>query len=181
LPLDDYRVPAGAVFAFAGNTLPAGGYLWADGSAVSRTTYNDLYTAITTIYGAGDGVNTFNLPNTAGRVLAGKEATPTLLTVAGCGIDGSVVAATGGGQQNAATTNSTGSASGSIYVGGNTSGGINGTAVYASGGGGVATGYDVYYSWGGTFGATLSASVSGTSNPFSVVQPTMIMRFVIKT
>jgi prepilin-type N-terminal cleavage/methylation domain-containing protein len=43
------------------------GYLSEDGSAVSRTTYATLFSAIGTIYGAGDGSSTFNLPDSRGR------------------------------------------------------------------------------------------------------------------
>ena len=34
-----------------------------DGSAISRTAYDDLYDIIGTVYGAGDGSTTFNLPD----------------------------------------------------------------------------------------------------------------------
>lgn len=57
--------PAGIVSAFAGTTSPSG-WLKCDGSAISRTTYADLFAAIGTIYGAGDGSTTFNLPNLTG-------------------------------------------------------------------------------------------------------------------
>ncbi len=49
-------------------TTPPAGYLLEDGSAVSRTTYADLFAAIGTTYGAGDGSTTFNLPDSRGRV-----------------------------------------------------------------------------------------------------------------
>lgn len=39
------------------------GFLRADGSAVSRTSYADLFSLIGTTYGTGDGSTTFNLPN----------------------------------------------------------------------------------------------------------------------
>lgn len=55
-------VPVGIVFPFAGLTTP-NGYLVCDGSAVSRTTYADLFNTIGTYYGDGDGSTTFNLPN----------------------------------------------------------------------------------------------------------------------
>lgn len=58
---------------FAGRTVPAG-YLLCDGRAVSRTTYAKLFDAIGTIYGAGDGATTFNLPNGNGRTLQGGAA-----------------------------------------------------------------------------------------------------------
>lgn len=63
-------VPAGSMLPFAGGTAPTG-YLVADGSAVSRTTYSALFTAIGTTYGVGDGSTTFNLPDARGRVIAG--------------------------------------------------------------------------------------------------------------
>lgn len=52
----------GIVLPFAGSTAPSG-WLVCDGSAVSRTTYADLFTTIGTTYGVGDGSTTFNLPN----------------------------------------------------------------------------------------------------------------------
>ena len=47
------------------------GYLICDGSAISRTTYADLFAVIGTIYGTGDGSTTFNLPDFRGRFLRG--------------------------------------------------------------------------------------------------------------
>ena len=56
-------VPIGTMIPFTGNrNLPAG-YLLCDGSAVSRTMYEDLFEVIGTTYGDGDGVETFNLPD----------------------------------------------------------------------------------------------------------------------
>ncbi|WP_231298747.1 tail fiber protein [Stenotrophomonas geniculata] len=52
---------AGQVIMFAGKSAPAGTLL-CNGAAVSRTTYADLFAAIGTLYGAGDGKTTFNLP-----------------------------------------------------------------------------------------------------------------------
>lgn len=69
-------VPIGAVFPFAGAVVP-GGYLLADGSAVSRTTYSDLFNLIGTTFGSGDGSTTFNLPNLKGKVPVGVNASET--------------------------------------------------------------------------------------------------------
>lgn len=65
--------PAGSVMIWAGTTVPTG-YLLCDGSAVSRTTYSDLFSAIGTTYGVGDGSSTFNLPNFQDRVIQGSGA-----------------------------------------------------------------------------------------------------------
>ena len=43
------------------------GWLVADGSALSRTTYSTLFGVIGTTYGAGDGTTTFNLPDLRGN------------------------------------------------------------------------------------------------------------------
>ena len=63
-------VPPGMILAFAGKTVP-NGWLLCNGAAVSRTTYANLFQAIGTAWGAGDGSTTFNLPNFTGRVVQG--------------------------------------------------------------------------------------------------------------
>lgn len=65
-------MPAGTVLPFAGISSPTG-WLLCDGSAVSRTTYSRLFSAIGSTYGAGDGSTTFNLPDLRGRAVAGKD------------------------------------------------------------------------------------------------------------
>lgn len=56
---------AGMCVHFAMASPPAG-YLRRNGAAVSRTTYAALFARIGTIYGAGDGSTTFNLPDSRG-------------------------------------------------------------------------------------------------------------------
>lgn len=79
LRYDGYRVldardaiPSGAVMHFARNTPPSG-WLKADGSAVSRSTYAALFAAIGTTFGAGDGRTTFNLPDLRGEFVRGWD------------------------------------------------------------------------------------------------------------
>jgi microcystin-dependent protein len=62
----------GAVADYAGASAP-NGWLLCYGQAVSRTTYADLFTALSTTYGVGDGSTTFNLPDLRGRVVAGQD------------------------------------------------------------------------------------------------------------
>jgi microcystin-dependent protein len=45
------------------------GWLKCDGRAISRTDYADLFNAIQSAFGNGDGLTTFNLPDARGRVL----------------------------------------------------------------------------------------------------------------
>lgn len=54
-------VVPGMMVDWAGGAAPSG-WLVCDGSAVSRTTYSDLFARIGTTWGAGDGSTTFNLP-----------------------------------------------------------------------------------------------------------------------
>ena len=69
-------VPTGTVHAFAGSSAPSG-YLICDGSAVSRTTYANLFAVIGTTYGAGNGTSTFNLPNLIDRFVQGSVTSGT--------------------------------------------------------------------------------------------------------
>ncbi|MDC4808520.1 tail fiber protein, partial [Acinetobacter baumannii] len=55
-------IPPGAIVCFAMNKAPTG-YLKANGAAISRTVYADLFAEIGTMYAEGDGVNTFNIPD----------------------------------------------------------------------------------------------------------------------
>lgn len=59
-------LPSGFIGMTAAAVAPSG-WLLCDGAAVSRTTYADLFTAIGTTYGVGDGATTFNLPDSQGR------------------------------------------------------------------------------------------------------------------
>jgi phage-related tail fiber protein len=65
-------VPAGAVQYFAMNKAPAG-WLIADGATISRTNYVDLFAAIGTLYGEGDGSTTFKLPDLRGEFIRGFD------------------------------------------------------------------------------------------------------------
>lgn len=66
--------PAGVLVPWAGTGSAPDGWLVADGSAVSRSTYANLFAAIGTTYGPGDGTSTFNLPNLTDRTTFGVGA-----------------------------------------------------------------------------------------------------------
>jgi microcystin-dependent protein len=65
-------VPAGSIIYHAANTAPTG-FIKANGAAVSRSTYSDLFTAIGTTFGVGDGSSTFNVPDLRGEFLRGWD------------------------------------------------------------------------------------------------------------
>lgn len=76
-------LPAGMVMYFANTTVPQG-WFQCNGAAISRTNYPELFAAIGTVYGAGNGSTTFNLPDFRGQFLrAWPSATPTVATFQG--------------------------------------------------------------------------------------------------
>ncbi len=124
----------GMICAFGRATAPSG-WLICDGSAVSRTTYADLFAVIGTNYGYGDNSTTFNLPDLRGKFPRGVDgaagndpnaATRTAQATGGNTGDnvGSIQAAqtlnlshnhiwyTGGGSSNGLLYNSSGNATG---------------------------------------------------------------------
>lgn len=79
---------AGAIKAFGGPNVPSGWEI-CDGRAVNRAAYVTLFGAISTLWGVGDGFQTFNLPDLRGRALFGANRGLSLLTAAG-GLVGSL-------------------------------------------------------------------------------------------
>lgn len=63
----------GQIIQFSGNTVPSH-FLVCDGSAVSRTTYSDLFDVIGTSFGNGDGSTTFNIPDLSDKVAIGTSS-----------------------------------------------------------------------------------------------------------
>ncbi len=65
-------IPAGVILSHAANTAPTG-WLECNGAAISRTSYADLFAAIGTVFGVGDGSTTFNLPDLRGEFIRGWD------------------------------------------------------------------------------------------------------------
>lgn len=76
------NTPVGSISLFAGSTAPTG-WLICDGSAVSRTTYANLFSVIGTTYGTGDGSTTFNIPDIQGKVPVGIDFNDTAFDTLG--------------------------------------------------------------------------------------------------
>ena len=91
-------LPAGAIMSLAGMTIPENALL-CDGQEVNRGVYADLFAAIGTEYGVGDGSTTFNLPNLNDVTFRGVDD--------GRGADLIDPARTVGSIQNDAATNPT--------------------------------------------------------------------------
>ena len=150
-------MPAGSVTAFAGSSAPTGWLLCA-GQAVSRTTYAALFAVIGTTYGSGNGSTTFNLPDLRGRVPAGVDNMGG--TDAGR-LDWANTLGTNGGEQKHTMTlselvaHSHTTQSPVNFAG---TGAFQGTTQVAQ----------------GTTGTT------GSTTPFNVMQPTILLNYIIK-
>lgn len=177
-------VPAATIVATARTNAPSG-WLLCDGSAVSRTTYATLFAAVNTVYGAGDGSSTFNVPDLTGRVIAGKEATATRLTTAGGGVDGGTLGAVGGTQSITLTAAEQASMPVTATVSG--TGTTAAVTQFSATGGSVlslsSNGSTLLYD--GTASVTITGTATGTATgsggAHKNVQPTMILNYIIKT
>ena len=152
----------GAVVAFAGSTSPAG-WLLCDGSAVSRTTYAALFAVIGTTYGAGDGTDTFNIPNLIDKFVEGSA---TAGTIKGAGLPN--------------ITGTVWTRAWSVDNGGILSSptGAFGTQATSSTGTGIAPGGANLKGNSLDIDASRSSSIYGNSS--TVQPPSVTMRYVIK-
>jgi len=150
-------VPVGFIMPYAGTGL-AEGFLDCDGSAVSRTMYPDLFAAIGTTWGAGDGSTTFNLPTSEDLVLQGASTTNPVGTYLQAGLP-----------------NITGTAYTPIYNGSQTWEGVFQSEAGSTegGAGGIATRPRNH-----TFDASRSSAIYGNST--TVQPPAACVRFMIK-
>lgn len=101
IPSAPQEMPIAALLDYAGSTAPDG-WLLCDGSAISRTTYANLFAVIGTQYGAGDGSTTFLIPDLRGRVAPGKDNMGG--TSANRLTGGTALGATGGAQTHTLTS-----------------------------------------------------------------------------
>jgi len=161
-------LPTGAVLPFAGASAPSG-HLLCFGQAISRSTYSDLFTAIGTTYGVGDGSTTFNIPDLRGRVVAGQDdmggTSANRLTDQSGGVDGDVLGDTGGAETHTLTVAQLAAHTHSTYD------------LWAQHAGNPQSPppFEVQNTTGGTTGST------GGNSAHNNVQPTIILNYIIKT
>jgi microcystin-dependent protein len=105
----DGATPIGTVHLWAGphGSVPptSSGVEWlvCNGQAVSRTTYAALFALVGSLYGPGDGVTTFNLPDLRARVPVGNSDAGLGGPALGAGLTARPLAATGGAETHTLT------------------------------------------------------------------------------
>lgn len=175
--------PPGVIKEYAGDTLPDG-YLWPAGQAVSRTMYSRLFDKIGTKHGAGNGTTTFNLPDKRGRVGVGRDdmngTAANRVTTTGSNVDGKTLGATGGEESHTLTvaempthTHIQNAHSHSILIRGNSGNSI--LSVSSSGVLGTPSQITPISS------DTATNQNTGGGTPHPIMQPTLIMNYIIKT
>ena len=164
----EYIMPTGAVLPYAGSSAPTG-FLLCYGQAISRSTYADLFSAISTTYGTGDGSSTFNLPDLRGRVVAGQDdmggSSADRLTDQTGGLNGDTLGDTGGSETHTLTTAQMPAHTHTVAAQQQVSG--DSTNRGGSGQLGAA--------------ATITSSSTGGDGAHNNVQPTIILNYIIRT
>lgn len=189
-----FLMPAGTIIDFGGSAAPSG-FLSCDGSAISRTTYSRLFSAIGTTWGAGDGSTTFNLPNLQRKATIGAGGT----AVSG---PANTVGATGGEEKHTLATGELPAHNHGVSDPGhnhsvNDPGHSHNTSIYANATGGPNTGFigpgsgtaslETFTSTTSFTGISLNAASTGitTTNTgsgtaFNVMQPSAVVLKCIK-
>lgn len=97
-----YNVPLGVLLDYTGTTAPNSNFVLAYGQAISRTTYSAYFAMVSTTYGVGDGINTFNVIDLRGRTCAGLDnmggSAASRVTFANSGITGTAIGSAGGAE-----------------------------------------------------------------------------------
>lgn len=153
-------LPAGTIIMFGGSTAPTG-WLICDGSAVSRTTYANLFSVIGTTFGTGDGSTTFNLPDFRRRVAVGAGGTGTSVLA-------NTVGSRGGEEQHTLTIAEMPSHNHSVSSNIATFGGVGASNVY---------GGDWDYS---TAYTSIRIGNTGGGGSHNIIQPSLIVNHIIK-
>lgn len=171
----------GDVKAVAYTNVPAG-WLACQGQAVNRATYAALFAAIGTQFGAGDGATTFNVPDGRGRAIAGYDPGNATGRLTGYrqGVSAAALGNAGGEQAHAQSNDEL-----SQHAHNYTDNGHAHVISAVTNAPGVTAGAGAASL--GIVGQTNPADINiiinntGTSTPGNVVQPTLILNYLIKT
>jgi len=165
-------VNTGIVVPWGSASIPSG-FLLCDGQSVSQATYAALFAVIGTTYGNPGGGN-FNVPDLRDRTIVGVSSANSKALAQGIGANtvtptGNIAGSTG------STTLTTAQIPSHLHSGAGGSG-----APGMTDGGGTGMGMNTNNTGGGqSHDHTLSANFTGSAN--SVLQPGLVLNYIIKT
>jgi microcystin-dependent protein len=168
-------VNTGIVVPWGSAAIPSG-FLECNGQAVSQATYAALFAVIGTTYGNPGGGN-FNVPDLTDRTVVNKSNTKSLAQTGGA----NTVTPTGNisGSTGSTTLTTQQIASHGHTVNANSAMCTSGGVGLGSGGGGMGSLTASPTGGGQSHDHTLSANFSGSAN--SVLQPYLVLIYIIKT
>jgi microcystin-dependent protein len=159
--------PVGSIALLSTGTTPSG-WLLCQGQAISRGVYADLYAAIGTIYGVGDGSTTFNVPDLRNRIATPIYSGNTAYDTVG---------KTGGTTDETITSATFPASAGTVNFHG---GGSRTSLASASGSISVASGVAAYGNPQYPQIGVANFSYGGGGGSHSNVQPSIALHYVIK-
>jgi microcystin-dependent protein len=195
-------LPIGTVVLFTGLNVPPN-WLQCDGSNISRTRYSHLFSVIGTLYGVGDHVNTYTLPDFRGRFplgTDGRKSESVGINTGGASVHELSVAElpTHAHDQGTLTTQSSGSHMHSYNDPGHNHGGKTGSGPMSQGGWGLykgggahdgsthahvipsgKTGITIDTSGIHTHSLSGASGLIGSSQPFSIMPPFQTVDYII--
>lgn len=160
-------MPPGVILPYGGSSAPTG-FLLCDGAAVSRDTYAALFAAIGVTFGPGDGLTTFNLPDMRTNVPVGYKAGDPDFGTLGDPV-GAVEVAAAGSNAGTVIADHPATATGAESAQFNADPG--GTPVAAS----------PHTHNTPVLGHTVTTEPTFTGSPTSVVQPSLVVNYLVKT
>lgn len=167
-------LPTGVFLPYGGGSLPSALFVWGNGTAISRTTYANLFSTYGTQFGNGDGSTTFNVPDARCCVIAGVDnmgSAGIRGLLSGAPISSSTLGAAGGTALFALSIPNLPAHNHFI-----SSNGVAVALAQAFGGNGQAG-----YAGGQNVNSVTTTQNTGSGAGFSLVQPTLLLNFIIKT